>query len=228
MQHLAVITFCQARHLQVITTQVGEGTVGSTPTQHRTGNHAVIAGLQLTDRQLAQVGPQAGTQQTRLLHHGAAQSDHALDPQLPGSEQLADGDDVLIIDRPDTLARTDRIEEVDMGTRQTGRMRAGKGLCLHLAQLLARQAAAIGLAQEDLGQIAQYLETVFEISGICADDHSRISRQRLGVHGCDENRAGHRINRRHLAERTSTQCGPETGPLQVFANLRATQTAQLR
>src|SRR5690606_1615488 len=97
-----------------------------TASQHRAGDHAIGARLQLTGTQLVQVGSQSSAQQTRTLNHRTGQRYDAFNRDTPGREQLADGDHVLITDAPDTLAGTHRIEEMDVGTSQACRVRTGE------------------------------------------------------------------------------------------------------
>ena len=49
----------------------------------------------------------------------------------------------------------------------------------------------------------------------------------MRIDGCHEDGVRHRIDRRHLAERTRAQCGPQAGLLQVLAHLFAAQAFQL-
>ncbi len=114
-----------------------------------------------------------------------------------------------------------------MGTGQARRMRATEDLDLHLGQGFAGQRRAWGLAQEHFGQVAQHLEACLEGFCLFGDDHRRIGRQGMRIDGCHEDGVRHRIDRRHLAERTRAQCGPQAGLLQVLAHLFAAQAFQL-
>ncbi|MNE10942.1 hypothetical protein D3C80_1036800 [compost metagenome] len=211
----------------MVAAEIGTGATRGAPAEHRAGDQPVVTGLQLAGGQLLQAGAQTGTQQTRLVDHRTGQGDHALGPQLAAGEQLADGDDVLIVDGPHTLGRTDRIEVVDMGPDQTRRMRAGEGLGGHPGQALAGQADALGLAQEHLGQTTEHLETTLEVGRMLGDDHRRIGSERIGVDGADEDRAGRRVDRGHLAVRTGPQGGPQAGVQQVLAYLAGIEAGQL-
>ena len=61
-----------------------------------------------------------------LQHRRAGQGNDALGIQPARGEQAADRDHVLIIEMPDLAASADRMQEVDMGADQPGRMGTGK------------------------------------------------------------------------------------------------------
>ena len=50
----------------------------------------------------------------------------------------------------------------------------------------------------------------------------------MGIDGRHENRAGHRVDRRHLAERTRAQRSPQAGLLQVVTHRLGIERRQLR
>ncbi|MNZ47208.1 hypothetical protein D3C78_649150 [compost metagenome] len=116
---------------------------------------------------------------------------------------------------------------MDVGTDQTCRMRTGEGFGGHPGQALAGQADALGLAQEHLGQTTEHLETILEVGRMLGDDHRRIGGERIGVDGADEDRAGRRVDRGHLAVRTGPQGGPQAGVQQVLAYLAGIEAGQL-
>ena len=103
----------------------------------------------------------------------------------------------------------------------------GEGFGGHPGQAFARQADTLGLAQENLAQITENLQAVFEISGMFTDDHCRIGGKRMRIDRSHEDRTRYGIQRRHLAERTGAQGGPQTGLLQVVTHRLGLQTGQL-
>ena len=114
-----------------------------------------------------------------------------------------------------------------MGAWQTGRMGTAEALGVHTGQLFTGQAYSGRLAQKHLGQPRQHLQTSREVVGIGLDDQRRVSGQRLGIDGCDEDRAGHSINRRHLAERATAQRSPQARLQQVVAHRLGLKAGQL-
>ena len=61
--------------------------------------------MQFTGGQLADTSPQLGAQQARIQDPGAGQTDDAIVIELTANKQMTDGDDVLIADMPESLAR---------------------------------------------------------------------------------------------------------------------------
>src|SRR5690606_19697092 len=108
-------------------------------------------------------------------------------------------------------AFADRIQRVDMGTRQTSRMRTGKALGANTSNIAARDGRAFGLAQPDTGQTGQHFQAVLEIRSAGLQNHSRVSGQRVGIDGGYEDGAGSCVYRRHLAVRAGPQRSPQTG-----------------
>ncbi|SST12153.1 Uncharacterised protein [Acinetobacter baumannii] len=137
VEELALVALLETGQLQVVAPQVGVGAMGGATAQHGAGDQSVVARLQLAGGQFVEVGAQAGAHQTRLFHHRTGQGDHPLGPQLPGREQLADGNHVLVVQVPHALAGTHRVEEVDMGAGQARRMRTGECLRGHAGERLA-------------------------------------------------------------------------------------------
>ena len=79
--------------------------------------------LDLSGDQLVQVGARPCPDQTGMAHQGARQRNDPLHIQLPGREQATDGDDGLIIQMPDRLGRSHRVEVMNMSPDQPRRMR---------------------------------------------------------------------------------------------------------
>src|SRR5690606_28108904 len=139
------------------------------------------------------------------------QRDNALGRQPASGEQPTYGYHVLVVDMPRLPAFADRIQHVDMGTRQPSRMRAGKALGAHTSNIVARDTRAFGLAQPDASQTGQHFQAVFKIRSPGLQFHSLISGQRVVIDSGNEDRTGSRINCRYLAVRAGPQRGPQTG-----------------
>ncbi len=149
--------------------------------------------------------------------------------QTTGSEQLADRNHVLVADAPHRLAFVHRIEKVNMGTHQSGRVRARELLVNHARRLDARRRPTGASDHEDLavGERGQYLHALPERVRFGGQHQRRIGGQRTGVHGGDKDRVRCRGRRGHLAERAGAQCRPESGIDQVVAHLLATKRGEL-
>src|SRR5690606_38456427 len=228
MQHLALGAFQQHRYLQMITAQIVGGATGQTTTQHRAGNNPVVARLHLAGGQLGQIGAQHCAQQAGALHLGATQGDDTLRRQMASGKQTPYGDHVLIIDMPDLTLLADRIEEVDMGSRQTRGMGTGEALGTHARQPFTRDDGSLRLAQPDSGQPGQYLEAILEVGSTMLQHHCWVGSQGMSIDGSDKNRRRDRVNCRHLTVGTGSQCGPESRTDQGLTHLLTVEGFQCR
>src|SRR5690606_19124105 len=123
------------------------------------------------------------------------QRNDALSPEFTGAEQLAGGNYVLETNAPDPAAQADRVQEVNMGTGQSRRVRASKVLNLYIAcKGFALQTLEAAGTTADINlafcQFGQQVDTTNQILGMLARNHFRLKRQRIGIHQIDKQCGG--------------------------------------
>ena len=72
--------------------------------------------------QLTGIGTKPSPNEARFQHGRTAERDDPLHPQPSGREQLADGDDVLVIQMPNRSRCRYRVQKVDMRADEPGGM----------------------------------------------------------------------------------------------------------
>jgi hypothetical protein len=115
--------------------------------EDRTGNQAVFASR--FHQQFIDVSAQQRLHQTRVCSLRSADGDYPFSAELTRSEELTDGDDVLIIKMPDLFRQAHWLKEMDVRPDQTRRMRASKLIKRDLPLRMPAKLAAAGLANVD-------------------------------------------------------------------------------
>ena len=77
-----------------------------------------------------------------------------------------------------------------------------------------------------VGELLDDLQTVHKIRSVGGDHHAGIGRQRVAVHGRDEDGLRYAVRRGHPAERSGAQCCPQAAALQEIANLGGRECLQ--
>ncbi len=189
---------------------------------------AVVALVRLICQQFADIGPEDGAQQTRLLHLRTAQGDNALAGKTPGGKELPDGDNVLVVEVPDLFCQADRLKKMDVSTHQPCRMRPGKGIKGDASLGMAPQLAAARLADMHpaVGQTGEQRQSGVKVLPLGENKGLRIGAKRVGVDSGDKNRGRGRARNRDFAEGTRAQGRPEARVLQLRLHGLAAQRGQ--
>src|SRR5690606_37050558 len=158
-----------------------------TATKHRPGNTAVFTRGSFTSRQLGQIGTDTGAYQTWLIHLRTGESHYTVGIQFTGGKQMTDGDHILVTHRPDSAVSAHSVQETNMSTAQTRRMRTGK--FFGGFDTGGRHAGSRSFTHEQLtfGQVLQHGQAVFKGIGLFINYQRRISSERIGIHGINEN-----------------------------------------
>src|SRR5690606_4446248 len=132
-KQFTLAAFTQHRHLVAGARQERHRATRRRTVQHGAIDDAIVTVEQAPFSQLGQGCANTSAQQLRLANLRASQRNNAISVKLASGEQLADGNNVLVTDGPDTLAGADRVKEVDMGAGVARRMRTSKGFFTNLA-----------------------------------------------------------------------------------------------
>jgi hypothetical protein len=122
---------------------------------------------------------------------------------------------------PHGLLGADRIQEVDMRTDETRRVRAGKFrmhkiFTFRTGNFCVRPGADEYLA---IGQLRHNACTGQECIHVLSNDNSRVTRKRVGVDCRNEHRVGLRIRLRNATEWPGAQSRPQTRLAKRLANV---------
>ena len=107
-KQLPVGAFTQCGDLVVQLAEIGGGSGSLAAIQYRAGDHPLVTGTQLTGGQLVGAGAHPGPDQAWPLDAGAGKCHDPVKKQLASGKQVADGDEVLVVDLPDSPVGADR------------------------------------------------------------------------------------------------------------------------
>ncbi|EKD38709.1 MAG: hypothetical protein ACD_75C00634G0001 [uncultured bacterium] len=135
---------------------------------------------------------------------------------------MADRNDILVTDMPGGLVFVHRVDEVDMGRRQPGRMGPGKGPVFKPVHLLkGLQGGGSGAVMDGDGdQPPQDLQAEPVLRLVLVEDDQRQGGQRTSVDGGDEQGGGRCGDSRSLAVGAGPESGPQSGIDQTFTDGR--------
>ena len=173
----------------MISTKKGKIPCGFSAAQHRSGNNPQLIKRQFPATELTQRCANPGFYQRWLDHSGTGQGNDPLGRQLSGKKEMADADHILIADLPDCFIFMYRIDEVNMGRRQSCRMRAGKRPVLDSIQLFTGQQgdwSRYSNGWEQLTSRRSDFQAKLILGLVLVDDDLRISGQWRGVRRGDK------------------------------------------
>ena len=111
-----------------------------------TGNNPLFARLQVVFQQVGHRRTTQCTHDTWFLDAGAGNCNQALVIKNTATEEFANRQQVLHIEMPCDLVRTNRVDKVNMGTYQSGRMYAAKAVDFQTVQIMGRYESFLAAA----------------------------------------------------------------------------------
>ena len=108
--------------LLVVGTEIGGVFMRLSPGKRRAGNHPLLAVLQIVSEKVRHSRTPGSTHDARIFHAGTGNGNQTLVIQNTATEEFADSKQILHVQMPDDFVRPNGLNEMDMGTDQTGRM----------------------------------------------------------------------------------------------------------
>ena len=180
---------------------------------------------QLPVDQIVRRGSETSPEKARPTNGRTSQGDDSLRVDFAAREKTSDAEHVLKADIPDELRAIDRVDEMDVQTHRSSRMRAGEVMgtnVLGVGHLEVAVQAATDV-NVSVGQLRESHKTALEIIFSAGDHESEVGCQRLRVPRGHEDRARYKIRLGQSAERTGAQRGPTSGFEEQRAHLIAAQ-----
>ena len=103
-----------------------------------TGNNPLFARLQVIFQQIGHRRAAQRAYNTRFLDARSSDRNQAFVIKNTAAEEFANRQQVLHIEMPCDLVRTDRVNKVNMGANQSGRMYAAKAVDFQTVQIMGR------------------------------------------------------------------------------------------
>ena len=126
---------------------------------------------------------------------------------------------------PDDFVRPNGLNEMDMGTDQTGRMYAAKTVNFYAVQMVRRDGCFLTAAKMNLSARKRLhnSKTGQQIFVASLHGNGRIKCQRIAIHGIDEDGIRHSVNGRNFTKRTGTETCPQAATYQSLDDFFARQ-----
>ena len=178
--------------------------------QGRSGYDTLFAVMQVICKQVKHCCTSYGTGNIRFLHSWTTNRDQSLHIKNATTEEFTNGKQVLYAKMPHGFACTNRINKMNMGANQTGRMWAGKIMNFQTVEIVRwhRGFATTTKVHLSARKCLHDSETCQQIGITPLHSKRGINRQRITIHRVYKNGMRHTINCRNFAEWSGTEGCP--------------------